>query len=68
MVVERMYDCIDNDEDEHNRKPPRQLVCIVFGEALDQMGEKCRYLAENASFGPKLAVFGHKIQFWGGRE
>ena len=46
-------------------KPPRQLVHIVFGQALDQMGQKCQYLAENASFGPNLAVFGPKIQFLG---
>ena len=45
-----------------------QLVRIVFGQALDQMGQKCWYLAQNASFGPNLAVFGPKIQFFGGRE
>merc|ERR1712163_27491 len=41
---------------------------LFFGQALDQMGQKCRYLAQNASFGPNLAVFGPKIQFFGGRE
>merc|ERR1711978_676483 len=30
--------------------------------------KKCQYLAQNASFGPYLAVFGPKIQFFGGRE
>ena len=35
-------------------KTPRQLVHIDFGQALDQMGQKCPYLAENASFGPKI--------------
>ena len=44
------------------------LSALFFGQALDQMGQKCRYLAENASFGPNLAVFGPKIQFFGGRE
>ena len=28
--------------------------------------KKCRYLAQNASFGPNLAVFGPKIHFFGG--
>merc|ERR1739836_296440 len=41
---------------------------LFFGQALDQMGQKCRYLAQNTSFGPNLAVFGPKIQFFGGRE
>ena len=44
------------------------LSALFFGQALDQMGPKCRYLAQNASFGPDLAVFGPKIQFFGGRE
>ena len=44
------------------------LSALFFGQALDQMGQKCRYLAQNASFGPNLAVFGPKIQFLGGRE
>ena len=41
------------------------LFASIFGQALDQMGQKCRYLAQNASFGPSLAVFGPKIQFLG---
>ena len=32
------------------------------------MGQKCWYLAEDARFWPNLAVFGSKIQFFGGRE
>ena len=44
------------------------LSALFFGQALDQMGQKCRYLAKNAHFGPNLAVFGPKIQFFGGRE
>ena len=33
---------------------------MFFGQALDQMGQKCRYLAQNASL-DNLAVFGPKI-------
>ena len=44
------------------------LFASFFGQALDQMGQNCRYLAQNASFGPNLAVFGPKIQFFGGRK
>ena len=44
------------------------LSALFFGHALDQVGQKCQYLAQNASFGPNLAVFGPKIQFFGGRE
>ena len=44
------------------------LSALFFGQALDQMGQKCRYFAKNVSFGPKLAVFGPKINFFGGRE
>ena len=44
------------------------LIALFFGQSLDQMGQKCRYLAQNASFGPNLAVFGPKIQIFGGRE
>ena len=36
------------------------LITLFFGQALDQMGQKCRYLAQNASFGPNLVVFGTK--------
>ena len=41
------------------------LFASFFGQALDQMGQKFQYLAQNASFGPNLAVFGPKIQFLG---
>ena len=34
------------------------LSALFFGQALDQMGQKCQDLAKNASFGPNLAVFG----------
>ena len=44
------------------------LSALFFGQALDQMGQKCQYLAKNASFGPNLVVFGQKIQYLGGRE
>ena len=44
------------------------LSTLFFGQALDQMGQKCRYLAQNARFWPNLAVFEPKIQFFGGRE
>ena len=47
------------------------LFASFFGQALDQMGQKCRYLAQNASFwGQILAVFWvPQIQFfWGVRE
>ena len=30
------------------------LSALFFGQALDQMGQKCRYLAKNAVFGPKI--------------
>ena len=36
------------------------LSALFFGQALDQMGQKCRYLAQNASFGPNLAILGQK--------
>ena len=41
------------------------LFASFFGQALDQMVQKCRYLAQNASLGPNLAVFGPQIQFFG---
>ena len=44
------------------------LSALFFGQALDQMGQKCWYLAQNASFGPNLAVFGPEIHFFWGRE
>ena len=50
---------------QHNRNHLDNLSALFFGQALDQMGQKCRYLAQNASFGPNLAVFGPKIQFLG---
>ena len=31
-------------------KPPRHLVCIIFGRS------QCQYLAQKANFGPNLAV------------
>ena len=37
------------------------LSALFFGQFLDQMGQKCQYLAENASYEPNLAVFGPKI-------
>ena len=46
-------------------RTPRQLVCIVFGRAWNEIGQKGRYLAKNASFGPNVAVLGPKIHFWG---
>ena len=36
------------------------LSALFFGQSLDHMGQKCRYLAENASFGQ----IGPKIQFF----
>ena len=36
---------------QHNRKPPRQLVCIVFWSGI-------------RSNGPKMPIFGPKCQFW----
>ena len=41
------------------------LSALFFGQSLDQMGQKCQYLAKNASFGPNLAVFGPKSNFLG---
>ena len=37
-------------------KPPGQLIRFFLGRALNQMGQKCPYLAKNASFGPKLGL------------
>ena len=42
------------------------LSALFFGQALDQMGQKCPYLAKNASCGPNLAVFGPEIHLFGG--
>ena len=44
------------------------LSALFFGQALDKMSQNCWYLAQNARFWPNLAVFGPKIQFFGGRE
>ena len=41
------------------------LSALFFGQALDQVGQKCRYLAQNASFGPNLAFLGPKSNFLG---
>ena len=48
-------------------KPPRHLVCIIFSQAWDQMGQKRQNLAQNVSYGPNLAVLGPKFH-WGGME
>ena len=40
------------------------LSALFFGQALDQVDQKCQYLAQNASFGPNLAL-GPKSNFWG---
>ena len=42
------------------------LSALFFGQALDQMGQKCRYLAENADFGLNLAIFGPNILIFRG--
>ena len=44
------------------------LPALFFGQALDQMGQKCRYLAQNASFGPYLAIFGPKSKLGAGSK
>ena len=41
------------------------LSALFFGQALDQMGQKCQYLAKNASLRPNLAVFGPQINCLG---
>ena len=40
------------------------LSALFFGRALDQMGQKCQYLAKKANFGPNLAVYWPKIQIF----
>ena len=40
------------------------LSTLFFGQALDQMGQKCRYLAENASFGQIWPFWGQKPTIW----
>ena len=39
----------------------RILFALFFGQAWDEMGQKYKYLAQNANFGPNLAVFRPKI-------
>ena len=43
-------------------KPPRQLVCVVLvGRALDQMGQKCQYLAKISVLRGWSKIFGTLI-------
>ena len=42
------------------------LSALFFGQSLDQMGQKCRYLAKYVSFWPNLTVFEPKILVQGG--
>ena len=42
------------------------LSALFFGQALDQMGQKCRYLAQNASLGQIWPFLGPKPISWGG--
>ena len=44
------------------------LFPLFFGQAWDQMEQKCQYLAKNTGFWPNLVVFGPKIHFFGMRE
>ena len=32
------------------------LSALFFGHALDEVGQKCQYLAQKANFGPNLAL------------
>merc|ERR1712012_1485791 len=41
------------------------LSALFFGQAIDQMGQKCRYLAQNASFGQIWPFLGPKSKFSG---
>ena len=41
------------------------LFALFFGQALDQMGQKCRYLAQNASLGQIWPFLGPKSNFLG---
>ena len=36
------------------------LSALFFGQALDQMGQKCQYLAKKANFGPIWPFMGQK--------
>ena len=38
------------------------LSALFFGQSLDQMGQKCRYLAQNASLNP--IFFRRQQKFW----
>ena len=41
------------------------LFASFFGQALDQIGQKCRYLAQNASLGQIWPFLGPKSNFLG---
>ena len=41
------------------------LSALFFGQALDQMGQKCRYLAKKV-LGQIWPFLGQKSNFWGG--
>ena len=45
---------------------PKNIITIK--SYAGNFEQKCRHLAEIARFGPNLAVYGPKIQFFGGRE
>ena len=38
------------------------LSSLFFGQALNQMGQKCPYLAKNATFGQKILFFTGEIK------
>ena len=44
------------------------LSALFFGQALDQMGQKCRYLAQNASLGQIWPFLGPKSNFLGSKR
>ena len=54
--------------------PLKHLVRIVFWSGMGRNGQKMPIFGPNtkmtkhAYFGPNLAVFGPKLQFFGGRE
>ena len=41
------------------------LFALIFGQALDQVGQKCRYMAQNASLGQIWPFLGPKSNFLG---
>ena len=41
------------------------LFALFFGQALDQMGQKCRYLAQNPVLGQIWPFLGPKCNFLG---